>query len=137
MSAQVPPEYCVELFTLNTYVPTVKLRFGHDVPDTSVPTVIGVVVVTPLSGTNCSGVTIDRPGDVAATLDGAVVTTDRSLPHPTSGSAPSATAPTVNAVRRFLMTPGRVHRACQSSAIRLLPSTNVLSSIYEDLAKII
>jgi len=111
MFAQVPPEYCVELFTLNTYVPTVKLRFGHDVPETSPPTVIGVVVVTPLSGTSCSSVTIDPDtGAVAvATLDGAVGTTVRSVPHATSGNAQTAIAPNANTVRALLTTPSPLH----------------------------
>ena len=112
MFVQVPPEYCVELFTLNTYVPTVKLRFGHDVPETSPPTVIGVVVVTSLSGTICSGVTIDLDigAVVVATLDGAVGTIARSVPHATSGNAPSAIALNANTVRAFLTIPSPLHR---------------------------
>ena len=133
MFAQVPPEYCVELFTLNTYVPTVKLRFGHDVPETSPPTVIGVVVVTSLSGTICSGVTIDLDigAVVVATLDGAVGTIARSVPHATSGNAPSAIALNANTVRAFLTIPSplhrpatrgrqtdRIHEMCHASAVR-------------------
>src|SRR5437867_3747274 len=95
MFAHVPPVYCVDVLTLKTYVPTVKLRSGHDVPDTSPPTVIGVVVVTGID----SGVTIDRETGttVLTTLDGAVGPTVRSVPHATRGSVPSATAPIANA----------------------------------------
>src|SRR5438876_7612418 len=128
MFAHVPPVYCVDVLTLKTYVPTVKLRSGHDVPDTSPPTVIGVVVVTGID----SGVTIDRETgtSVLTTLDGAVGPTVRSVPHATSGNAPSATAPNANTVRALLTTssplnqpairgrqPGRIHEMCHISAV--------------------
>src|SRR5215510_224196 len=95
MSAQPPPVYRVELLTVNWYVAMVKPRFGHEVPETSPPTTIGVL----------SGVRIEREPETvgASTLDGAVVTTERSVPQAASDSVKSAAAPSVNAVRVFFM----------------------------------
>src|SRR5262245_16738733 len=71
---------------------------GHEGPDTSDVTVIGVVV--PSRGHSCSGETVNEPGVAAAcTLDGAVDTIDRSDQHATSDNAPAAIATIVNAVR--------------------------------------
>src|SRR5712691_6449487 len=106
MFAHVPPLYCVAASTLNRYELTMNCSVGHDVPETSDVTVIGVVVFTVPAGRICSGVTETAPLGAAAVcmLDGEV-TTPRSDPHATSDSAPSVAAPNATNALVLLTTP--------------------------------
>src|SRR6266851_3795059 len=93
---------------------------GHDVPETSDVTVIGVVVPTSVRGRICCGVIANAPAGAVAicVLEGAV-TMPRSEPHATSDDAPSIAAATATNGLPFLTTHSSgKRRPCATGAAR-------------------